>query len=214
MPVLRADTMSGKQGTRPDWCELTKYEIVSLTPGEPHVWETGEPANKVVVVEGSCRVGGGDGTERVVERGGTADLPAGRHEIGCDAAATVVTLEGHWGDDCGGAGLFAVTRSEDPSDIGDPVDYPKHTNFDRHYHDCDEYWIVVEGSGTAMSEETLYEVGPGDCLAIGMGHHHDFPLVKEPVRAVYFETTLEGQKRRGHLWEHTHGPAEPRLDRV
>jgi mannose-6-phosphate isomerase-like protein (cupin superfamily) len=57
-------------------------------------------------------------------------------------------------------------------------------------------------------------MGPGDCLAIGMGHHHDFPLVTLPVRAVYFETTLEGEKRRGHLWEHTHGPAVPWLDRV
>ncbi len=66
----------------------------------------------------------------------------------------------------------------------------------------------------AVSERKHYEVGPGDCLAIGMGHHHDLPIVTEPVRAVFFETTLEGQKRRGHLWEHTHGPAEPRADRV
>ena len=47
-----------------------------------------------------------------------------------------------------------------------------------------------------------------------MGHHHDFPEVFEPVRAVYFETTLEGQKRRGHLWEHTHGPSAPAPGRV
>jgi hypothetical protein len=24
---------------------------------------------------------------------------------------------------------------------------------------------------------------------------------------VYFETTLRRQKRTGHLWQHTHGPA-------
>ncbi len=59
-----------------------------------------------------------------------------------------------------------------------------------------------------------YEMKPGDCLATGMGHHHDMTLVHEPVRGVYFETTLEGQKRRGHLWDHTHGLAEPQAERV
>ena len=97
---------------------------------------------------------------------------------------------------------------------GDPVGYRKQTAFDNHYHDCDEYWILFEGSGVAASEGRLYDVGPGDCVATGMGHHHDFPIVREPVKAVYFETTMEGQRRRGHLWNHTHGAAEPRPERV
>ncbi|MGH2616746.1 MAG: cupin domain-containing protein, partial [Thermomicrobiales bacterium] len=94
----------------------------------------------------------------------------------------------------------------------DPVSYPKTTSFDSHYHDCDEYWIVWAGRGVAVSEGQEYEVGPGDCVATGMGHHHDFPRVQEPVQAVYFETTLQGAKRRGHLWEHTHGLAQPARD--
>ena len=65
-----------------------------------------------------------------------------------------------------------------------------------------------------MSEGVTYDVGPGDCIATGMGFHHDFPRVREPVKAVYFETTMEGQKRRGHLWNHTHGTAEPQVDRI
>jgi len=98
-------------------------------------------------------------------------------------------------------------------DKGDPVDYPKDTSFDNHYHDCDEYWIVFDGKGIAVSEGESYEVGPGDCIATGMGHHHDFPQVFEPIRAVYFETTIEGKKRRGHLWNHRHGQAEPIMNR-
>jgi len=47
-----------------------------------------------------------------------------------------------------------------------------------------------------------------------MGHHHDFPLVATPVRAVFFETTLGGARRRGHLWNHTHGPAHPQPERI
>lgn len=29
----------------------------------------------------------------------------------------------------------------------------------------------------------------------------------------YFETTMMGEKRRGHLWEHTHGKAQPQAER-
>jgi mannose-6-phosphate isomerase-like protein (cupin superfamily) len=94
------------------------------------------------------------------------------------------------------------------------VSYRKETNFDSHYHDCDEYWIFFKGRGVAVSEGKHYEVAAGDCVATGMGHHHDFPLVYEPLEAVFFETTLEGQKRRGHLWEHTHGLAQPQAERI
>ena len=93
---------------------------------------------------------------------------------------------------------------------GRPGPYLKTTNFDTHYHDCDEYWVVWGGRGRGGLGGAGYEVGPGDCVATGMGHHHDFARVHEPVRAVYFETTLGGAKRLGHLWEHTHGPARPR----
>ncbi len=122
----------------------------------------------------------------------------------------LVRMCGRWGEQTGGSGLFEVRTSDSPQDRGDPVDYPKTTNFDRHYHDCDEYWIIFAGSGIAVSEEKFYQLHPGDCLATGMGHHHDFPRSGEPVKAVYFETTLEGQKRLGHLWNHTHGQAEPK----
>ena len=48
----------------------------------------------------------------------------------------------------------------------------------------------------------------------GMGHQHDLAMVSEPVKAVFFETALEGRKRLGHLWNHTHGPAEPKPERI
>lgn len=199
MPVLQAN-----MSPRPDWCELEQYSIIELAAGEEYAWQATHVANKVVVVEGQCHVDG-----RLVERGGTIDLPKGTYAVTTDQPATIVELAGHWGDDCGGSGIFGSARVDEPKDIGDPVDYPKHTNFDRHYHDCDEYWILVSGRGTASSENVLYDVGPGDCVATRMGHHHDLPLVEEPVLAVFFETTMRGERRRGHLWEHTHGPAKP-----
>jgi mannose-6-phosphate isomerase-like protein (cupin superfamily) len=118
-------------------------------------------------------------------------------------------IGGHWGAETGGSGVFTVAESDEPSNPGDPVDYERRTRFDNHYHDCDEYWLIVDGRGTAVSEGRHSEIGPGDCVATRMGDHHDLPLAPEPVRGVYFETTLKGQRRLGHLWEHTHGPAIP-----
>jgi len=102
----------------------------------------------------------------------------------------------------------------EPSNTGDPADYPRNTKFDRHYHDCDEYYILYEGEGVVLTENKLYDITAGDCVAIGKGHHHDLPIVRETVKAVFFETTLQGLKRTGHLWNHTHGPAVPEQERV
>jgi mannose-6-phosphate isomerase-like protein (cupin superfamily) len=203
MPVLRGDMTR-----RPSWCELESFEIVSLPAAGTFSWNAEHVANKLVVAEGAGALAIGAET-RTVTRGGTVDLPAGDYAISAEGSATFVTLGGAWGQECGGAGLFRVVAVASPDDSGDPVTYPKQTAFDRHYHDCDEYWIVVSGGGTAVSEDVSYAVVPGDCVATRMGHHHDFPLVDAPVLAVFFETTMRGRKRRGHLWEHTHGPAEP-----
>ncbi len=73
---------------------------------------------------------------------------------------------------------------------------------------------MLSGDGEAVVGGRHERLGPADCLCIGMGHHHDFPLTDNEVKAVFFETTLQGQKRIGHLWNHTHGPAVPQKERV
>ena len=217
MPVYHHD----RQDQRPAWCELESFQILRLAPGEVVSLPRQAAAAKLVVVSGAVRLTGPETRPltagEVAALDPTAASPTSDAGFAFTATApetVVVHLAGRWQEPTGGCGVFTVNQVASPSDKGDPVWYPKETTLDRHYHDCDEYWIIIEGGGTVMSERQLYPVGPGDCLAIGMGHHHDFPLVTAPVRAVYFETTLEGQQRRGHLWEHTHGPAEPRWDRV
>jgi mannose-6-phosphate isomerase-like protein (cupin superfamily) len=44
----------------------------------------------------------------------------------------------------------------------------------------------------------------GDCVFTKAGDHHDFPIVYETIKGAWFETTLIGGKRKGHLWDHTH----------
>lgn len=193
----------------PEWCELRAFGIIRLQPGERTTITPGGAKTLLIVGEGEATL---DQTTR--PRGDIVSLDAATEATAGPQGAILIRMSGAWGDELGGMGLFGVREVDSPSDKGDPVDYLKATSFDAHYHDCDEYWIIYAGKGTAVSEGTSYEVGPGDCVATGMGHHHDFPRASEPVSAVFFETTLKGAKRRGHLWNHTHGPAQPRAERV
>jgi mannose-6-phosphate isomerase-like protein (cupin superfamily) len=211
MPVFREG-----EGQAPAWCEMTHFEIVHLSAGQFHSFARAGKKEKLIVGQGSCHITIED-ISIIAERGANLDLTteSGQFEIIEVLDDTIlIRMCGEWGEPLGGSGLFAVAKSDHPQDKGDPVNYPKETNFDCHYHDCDEYWILFKGRGIAVSEGKQYEVGPGDCVATGMGHHHDFPLVSERVEAVFFETTLQGQQRRGHLWDHTHGPAQPQQERI
>lgn len=194
----------------PDWCQLRSFEI--LKPGtETLTFEPRGPMDRVVAAGGGIVVGQGAGA-MVLAPGQFHDLSAAGGACTVRAltpASIAVRLAGDWPGAIGGCGVFTATDTATPGDRGDPVSYAKSTTIDRHYHDCDEYWIVLAGRATVVVGDEAEEVGPGDCLCIGMGRHHDMPQAPEPVTAIYFETSLERQRRTGHLWEHTHGPAVP-----
>jgi len=171
-----------------------------------------------MVLDGECTLTGSDDArpDQPVTTGHKAslDTDAGIFRVRTtESSCRRLHICGRWAAGCTTFGTFEPAGRTPPRQKGDPFDYPKTNDIDRHFHDCDEYWFVYEGRGIAVSEGRHYGVGPGDCVATGMGHHHDFPISHEPVKAVYFETELEGQKRGGHLWEYRHGPAEPVLER-
>ncbi|MDA1190637.1 MAG: cupin domain-containing protein [Candidatus Poribacteria bacterium] len=210
MPIF---TEGSKQA--PQWCELEQFDIVALKAGESHTFERIGKKEKLIVPNGSYRVTFGHSS---IDADAYSNLDLtdaeGVFHVEAKSDITAIRMAGHWGDDVGGSGLFSVRNMDEPKDGGDAVAYPKTTSFDAHWHDCDEYWIILEGDGTVVTEGKQYDVKAGDCVATGMGFHHDFPRVGAPVKAIYFETTMEGQKRRGHLWNHTHGAPEPSMDRV
>lgn len=210
MPVFRSGV-----GLAPSWCEMEYFDITRLSPGDTKRFERVGVKEKLIVCEGKCRLSLGNEVLDA-ERGANLDLPAGGafEVLSVSESVILVRMCGRWGDEVGGSGIFPFWNDESPVERGDPTDYPKTTSFDNHFHDCDEYWIFFSGRCIAVSEGKFYEVGPGDCVVTGMGHHHDVQKVIEPGAAVFFETTMEGAKRPGHLWEHTHGPAEPRWERV
>jgi mannose-6-phosphate isomerase-like protein (cupin superfamily) len=211
MPVFQSG-----EGLAPDWCEMQFFEIVELRAGASHDFPWIGPKEKLIVADGRCRIGHGarelDGEPRTRLDRLQARDPL--RVLDAIEPSVLVRVCGDWGEELGGFGLFVAGKGDGRTDRGDPVDYAKDTRFDNHYHDCDEYWIFYRGRCTAVSEGIAYEVAPGDCVATGMGHHHDIPLVHEPIAAVYFETTMRRAKRRRHLWNHTDGPAKPDPVRV
>lgn len=67
-----------------------------------------------------------------------------------------------------------------------------------HFHDCNEYWIIIEGEGVATSEGIRYELGPGDMLLTKAGDEHSLEVTK-PMVAVYFYGVMPAGGRTGHL---------------
>jgi len=71
--------------------------------------------------------------------------------------------------------------------------------FASHYHDCDEWYFIVEGRLTVRSEGVVYEMVKDDVLLTAMGDEHEIIEVFEDTKLFWLEGPLQGQKRRGHL---------------
>jgi mannose-6-phosphate isomerase-like protein (cupin superfamily) len=71
--------------------------------------------------------------------------------------------------------------------------------FDRHYHDCDEYWLVFSGAARVGVGTRTYEVGPGDIVCTPAGTEHDVVGVRETLEAFWFEGPTPPGGRIGHL---------------
>ncbi|HWJ74146.1 MAG TPA: AraC family ligand binding domain-containing protein [Kaistia sp.] len=74
-----------------------------------------------------------------------------------------------------------------------------------HFHDCHEYWIIVEGAGIAVSEGIEYRLGPGDLLLTEAGQEHSL-VVTEPMVAIYYYGVMPEHGRWGHLHRGTDLP--------
>jgi mannose-6-phosphate isomerase-like protein (cupin superfamily) len=190
----------------PAWSEMKSFSVNDFGPGErKHTIGRGQA--RLLVTAGSCQVRQGPRSQ-VLREGQFVPLEPGEAVLIASGPAQAVVFEGNWGEELGGCGVFRAENVAAPADRGDPVSYAKHTNIDAHYHDCQEFWLLLEGAAVAVVDDQHIAMRPGDCLPIPMGAMHDMPDTPQPVKAVYFETTLGGKKRTGHLWQHTHGSAK------
>lgn len=70
--------------------------------------------------------------------------------------------------------------------------------FDRHFHDCDEYWLVFAGMAKVMSEGVAQYVRPGDIVCTRIGDEHDVLEVYEDLAAFWFESETAPGGHIGH----------------
>src|SRR5690625_617888 len=68
-----------------------------------------------------------------------------------------------------------------------------------HYHDCNEYWIIVSGRGVCTTEGDTYEIGPGDLVLTKKGDEHSL-VVTEEMTAVYIYGVLPPGGEIGYLY--------------
>jgi mannose-6-phosphate isomerase-like protein (cupin superfamily) len=207
MPVCTSDTL-------PRWCELERYQVAELAEGQKQVFQSASPRQHFICTSGKVKLSSHP-SQVILETGGQIEV-IGPGEVTVEALerAQLFRAEGRWRR-ITSSGIF-TNRNGDSPKHDTPYPYQKTTTFDNHYHDCDEWWIILDGQATVASEGKLYDIAPGQCLATGMGWHHDVVRCKAEngIRAIWFEGTLEGACRFGHLWEPRHGKAEPKLDRV
>lgn len=71
--------------------------------------------------------------------------------------------------------------------------------FDRHFHDCNEYWLITRGKAKVFSEGQPYYVRAGDILCTRAGDEHDILEIYEPLEGFYFEDATPPGGRTGHL---------------
>lgn len=71
--------------------------------------------------------------------------------------------------------------------------------FDRHHHDSDEYWFIVQGRAVIEIDDERYEIEPGDIVCTEQGREHDFLQILDPVQGFWFEGRLTPGGRAGHL---------------
>jgi mannose-6-phosphate isomerase-like protein (cupin superfamily) len=104
-------------------------------------------------------------------------------------------------------GDFAVVRGLSPearpvwSDVTSAGIFRVERNgrFDRHYHDCDEYWLVFSGRALVLVGSRTYAVESGDIVCTPTGTEHDVVGVDETLEAFWLEGRTPPGGRIGHL---------------
>jgi mannose-6-phosphate isomerase-like protein (cupin superfamily) len=199
MPLLKIS-----ENKFPEWSEVKKITQLTIEPNSTAEITKSFTKFALFIISGECSIRT-NGYEKIFLENDS--IFSDKNEISIKTKnhnSEIVMIEGNWSDEIGGSAVFKMSKISTPRNVGDLVDYPRTNNFDNHYHDFDEYWIILKGSGLAVSEGVRYKFSGGDIIATRMFDHHDLPEVYEDIQGIYFETSLRGNKRLGHLWNHTH----------
>ena len=212
MPIFRTEL-----DNVPAWSELRHYEAHELHPeASVSVRRTHECEN-IVATYGTGQVVIG-GQSLVLAEGQFVAVPAGVRDYtlrGTWRPASFMRLCGLWGSEVGGCGVFRANPGEGPKNVGDPVDYPKISGVDRHYHDYD----AVPGScWTVQRWYTSIRRVCRDTQRLcrhrcGPSPRHCLRARDVPRRGTS-KALCADKKRIGHLWNYKHGAAVPDPERA
>jgi mannose-6-phosphate isomerase-like protein (cupin superfamily) len=205
MPVVRANT------EMPVWSKLRRYSTYEVAPDQELRIPAEHPNARLLTMSGMCIAKSGRRkTALWPQQFLDAELGSdGFFVVGTRQHCKLMLFEGTWPEGVGACGVYEIFPDAANPNKGDPFDYPKSTNFDSHYHDFDEYWMILAGRCEVVIGPTHFDAGPGDCVVLGLGHHHDITKIDGSILFGFFQTLPEGAGRSGHLWEHTHGKAHP-----
>jgi mannose-6-phosphate isomerase-like protein (cupin superfamily) len=204
--LRRKATVCKDASSLPSWCEVEHFEFLHIAKGG-EIYISGHSEREFVFfVTGSGTHGEGHSAARYYAND-VLEWIGGQCRIRAEQATQIVIVGGRWHEPSGSRGVFSLDSSRCPQNVGDPAAYVRNTDFDRHFHDCDEYWFITSGDATVVIGEESFQVSEGMCIVTPAGMHHDIPLVQEMIFGAYLETNLRGLARHGHLWNHTHGSA-------
>lgn len=189
----------------PEWSELKKVSMLKPEVNAPIQIKKSFSRFGLFLISGECKIKTDQHNKALNEGDSFFSDQESITIIPTRLNTEIFLTEGEWGSETGSSGVFKMNNSTTPRNIGDPVSYTRTTEFDNHYHDCDEFWIILKGSGLAVIEGVKYKFSAGDIVATRMGDHHDLPEIYDELGGIFFETSLKGKKRGGHLWLHTHG---------
>ena len=68
-----------------------------------------------------------------------------------------------------------------------------------HFHDCDEWYLVLEGTGTVRVGNAEVDVGPLDLVHAPAGFLHGTLRSEGTYKLVFMESAPRGRGRKGHL---------------
>lgn len=200
MPVIKS-----QYDALPEWSELKFYEVNRIKEDRFYTFIKRAEKNELFMLEGDCLIKS-EGFVKKLKEYEMFEIPSKMEKFDLyplTAYCGFILVGGEWSDDRGSRGTFKIENSQLPKNDGDPADYDgdRQTDFDNHFHDCDEFWIIYDGKGKIATEGNINIVEAGNCVATKAGNHHDMIDIYEPIKGIYLETSLMGRKRAGHLWK-------------
>lgn len=71
--------------------------------------------------------------------------------------------------------------------------------FDRHFHDCAEYWAITEGRARVAVGDDLFDVGPGDLVCTPAATEHDIVVAyTDELVLLFIEEAVPPGGKPGH----------------